>query len=44
MSVGGHSRRTEQPQRFAECPLCFHQRPNLCVKTKRREVPQTDIL
>jgi hypothetical protein len=39
----GHSRRTEEPQRFAECPLCFHQRRNLCVATKRREGPLGDI-
>jgi hypothetical protein len=38
-SPSGHSRQTEEPQRFAECPLCFHQRLNLCVATKRREVP-----
>jgi hypothetical protein len=34
----GHSRRTEEPQRFAECPLCFHQR----LATKGREVPLGD--
>jgi hypothetical protein len=38
VTAWGHSRRTEEPRRFAECPLCFHQRLNLCVATKRREV------
>ena len=41
-SAWGLSRRTEEPQRFAECPLCFHQQLNLCVATKCREVPCVD--
>jgi hypothetical protein len=34
---GGHSRRSDGQQGFAECPLCLQWRPNLCVATNRRE-------
>src|SRR5262249_53056079 len=37
-----HSRRTEELRCFAECPLCFYQRLNLCVATKGRDVPCMD--
>src|SRR6478735_179275 len=40
---GGHSRRSDAQQGFAECPLCLQWRPNLCVTTNRRDVPTTDI-
>jgi hypothetical protein len=36
---GGHSRRSDGQQGFAECPLCLQWRPNLCVATNRRDVP-----
>ena len=39
---GGHSRRSDGQQGFAECPLCLQWRPNLCVATNRREVPCVD--
>src|SRR4249919_3783603 len=34
---GGHSRRSDGQQGFAECPLGLQWRPNLCVATNRRE-------
>src|SRR4029077_5210200 len=34
---GGHSRRSDGQQGFAECPLCLQWRPNLCVATNRRD-------
>ena len=37
MSQRGHSRRSDGPRGFAECPLCLQWRPNLCVATNRRE-------
>jgi hypothetical protein len=43
MTALGHSRRSDGQQGFAECPLCFQWRPNLCVATNRRDVPQGDI-
>jgi len=43
MSQRGHSRRSDGPRGFAECPLCLQWRPNLCVATNRRYVPEGDI-
>ena len=31
MSQMGHSRRTQAPQCFAQCPLCLRLRSNCCV-------------
>jgi hypothetical protein len=39
MTAVGHSRRTEEPRRLAECPLCFHPTTESVRRTKRREVP-----
>jgi hypothetical protein len=39
---GGHARRSDGQQGFAECPLCLQWRPNLCVATNRRDVPLGD--
>jgi hypothetical protein len=43
MSALGHSRRSDGQEGFAECPLCLQWRPNLCVVTNRRDVPDSDI-
>ena len=41
---GGHARRSDGQQGFAECPLCLQWRPNLCVATNRREWDGSAVL
>ena len=36
---GGHARRSDGQQGFAECPLWLQWQPNLCAATNRRDGP-----